>query len=138
MPRKKTLKGRMSGRKIREVAFYAGECCLEKKASEIVVLDLKKVVDVTDYFVIAQGFTDIHVRAVSQHLQEKLEEKYDLKPWHVEGFENGRWVLIDYVDFVVHVFQPETRQFYQLERLWADAGRFEIEDRTPEGKPAEF
>jgi len=55
-----------------------------------------------------------------------LRERHGVKPWHVEGLENGRWVLMDYVDFVVHIFQPDARQFYQLEKLWIDAGREEL------------
>ena len=85
MPRKKSLKGRMSARKIKELAFYAGQCCLEKKANDVIILDLKKISQITDYFVIAEGYTDIHVRAVSGHLEEQIQKKYDVKPWHVEG-----------------------------------------------------
>ena len=71
-------------------------------------------------------------RLLTQYQKEivpKLKERFGISPGHVEGFENARWVLLDYIDFVVHVFRPETRNFYQLERLWADAGRVEIEDR---------
>ena len=75
----------MSARKIKELAFYAGQCCLEKKANDVIILDLKKISQITDYFVIAEGYTDIHVRAVSGHLEEQIQKKYDVKPWHVEG-----------------------------------------------------
>ena len=128
MARKKALNGKLTKKKLREIVFSAGQLCLEKKASDVVVLDLKKISDVTDFFLIAEGYTDIHVRAISEHVIENLEKRFKLKPWHVEGMEYARWVLIDYVDFVIHIFQPETRNFYQLERLWADARRHEIAD----------
>ena len=84
---------------------------------------------------IAEGYTDIHVRAVSEHVVESLRKKFELKPLHIEGMESGRWVLIDYFDFVVHIFQPEPRKFYQLEKLWADAAQHEIADEEePLGK----
>lgn len=129
MARKKALNGKLTKKKLREIVFSAGQLCLEKKASDVVVLDLKKISDVTDFFLIAEGYTDIHIRAVSKHVIENLEKLFKLKPWHVEGMEYARWVLIDYVDFVIHIFQPETRNFYQLERLWADARRHEIADQ---------
>lgn len=128
MARKKALNGKLTKKKLRGIVFSAGQLCLEKKASDVVVLDLKKISDVTDFFLIAEGYTDIHIRAVSEHVIENLEKRFKLKPWHVEGMEYARWVLIDYVDFVIHIFQPETRNFYQLERLWADARRHEIAD----------
>ena len=128
MVRKKAIKGKLTSKKLREIVFSAGELCLEKKASDVVVLELKKISDVTDYFLIAEGYTDIHVRAVSEHVIETLQKRFKLKPWHVEGMEYARWVLVDYIDFVIHIFQPETRNFYQLERLWADAPQHEIAD----------
>ncbi len=128
MTRKKALNGKLTKKKLREIVFSAGQLCLEKKASDVVVLDLKKISDVTDFFLIAEGYTDIHVRAVSEHIIENLEKRFKLKPWHVEGMAYARWVLMDYIDFVIHIFQPETRNFYQLERLWTDAPRQEIAD----------
>lgn len=90
------------------------------KANELVVLDLRKLTDATDYFVIASGTSDAHVRGVAESVIEKLERRGH-HAHHVEGLTSGRWVLIDFVDFVVHLFHPETRAFYQLERLWDDA-----------------
>ena len=128
MARKKALNGKLTNKKLREIVFSAGQLCLEKKASDVVVLDLKKISDITDFFLIAEGYTDIHVRAVSEHIIENLEKRFKLKPWHVEGMAYARWVLMDYIDFVIHIFQPETRNFYQLERLWTGAPRQEIAD----------
>ena len=90
------------------------------KAVEVVALDLRKLSDATDYFLIASGTSDTHVRALARRLIEAFERE-NRRPHHVEGLSAGRWVLLDFVDFVVHVFHPTLRNFYQLERLWADA-----------------
>ncbi len=92
----------------------------DNKADDVVVLSLKGVSDMTDYFVIASGTSDTHVRALGEHVQEELK-KAGNSAHHVEGMTQGRWVLLDYVDFVVHLFHPTLRNFYQLERLWSDA-----------------
>jgi ribosome-associated protein len=101
-------------------ARRAAQLCLDNKAADVVMLDLKGVSDMTDFFVIASGTSDTHVRSTANHVMEELR-KEGVKVEHVEGLEQGRWVLLDYVDFVVHVFHPTLRQFYQLERLWGDA-----------------
>lgn len=75
----------------------------------------------TDFFLIASGTSDTHVRALGEHVQEDLKKATGATPHHVEGMLQGRWVLLDYVDFVVHLFHPTLRSFYQLERLWSDA-----------------
>lgn len=98
----------------------AAALCLDNKANDVVVLDLHGVTDMTDYFVIASGTSDTHVRSVAQHVEEALRRE-GVRPASVEGLTQGRWVLLDYVDFVVHVFHPSLREFYQLERLWGDA-----------------
>jgi ribosome-associated protein len=90
------------------------------KATDVVVLDLRRLSDATDYFVIASGTSDTHVRALAEHVIAACE-RAGLRAHHVEGLTAGRWVLIDFVDVVVHVFHPSLRRFYQLERLWADA-----------------
>ena len=101
-------------------AQRAAWLCLDRKASDVVVLDLSKVSTATDFFVIASGTSDTHVRAVAEHVVEELKKEGN-RVHHVEGLPSGRWVLLDYVDFVVHVFHPVLREFYQLERLWSDA-----------------
>jgi ribosome-associated protein len=102
------------------LAKRAARVALDSKATDVVVLDLKPVTDVTDFFVIASGTSDTHVRSVAEHVIEELKKDGHAVN-HVEGLTQGRWVLLDYVDFVVHVFHPTLRQFYQLERLWGDA-----------------
>lgn len=102
------------------LAKRAVELCREYKANDVFLLDLRGVSDMTDFFIVASGTSDTHVRSVGQHLIEDLK-KEGATAHHVEGIPQGRWVLLDFVDFVVHVFHPTLRQFYQLERLWGDA-----------------
>ncbi len=92
------------------------------KARDMVALDLRGLNDATDWFVIASGTSDAHVRGIAQSVQDRLTEA-GFKAHHVEGLRQGRWVLLDFVDIVVHLFHPEARAFYQLERLWNDAPR---------------
>ena len=116
-----------------EAAQRAAHAALDLKANDVVVLDLKGVTDMADYFIIASGTSDTHVRAVAQHVIEELG-KAGVPVHHEEGVTQGRWALLDYVDFVVHVFHPSLRQFYQLERLWSDAQVVPV--RPPEAAPA--
>lgn len=102
----------------------AAELALERKAHDVLILDLRGISSATDYFVIGGGTSDVQVKAIAEYLVEELK-KDDVRPQHIEGLPGGRWVLLDYVDFVVHVFHPQARNFYQLERLWGDAPRWE-------------
>lgn len=92
------------------------------------VLDLRGLSDFTDYFVIGHGSSDRQVLAIADAIEETLAKELRVKPDHVEGRRGGEWVLLDYIDFVVHVFVAEKRSFYALERLWGDAPRIEIPD----------
>jgi len=105
----------------------AVECALERKALDVVVLDLRGISSATDYFIVASGTSDVQVKAIADHVVDELRED-DVRPQHVEGTSGGRWVLIDYIDFVVHVFHPQARAFYQLENLWGDAPRWDVPD----------
>ncbi len=105
----------------------AAELALERKAQDVVGLDLKGISTATDYFLLATGQSDIQVRAIAEHLIDELK-KESIRPGRVEGLREGRWILVDYFDFVVHVFHPSVREFYQLERLWGDAPRQSFED----------
>jgi ribosome-associated protein len=98
----------------------AVEAIEDLKGNRVVVLDLRGLCDATDYFVIASGTSDTHVRGIADSVLEKLH-RHGLRAHHIEGLPGGRWVLLDFVDFVVHLFHPEMRSFYQLERLWSDA-----------------
>jgi len=109
----------------RTIARRAALFAAEKQASNIILLDLRKVTDFTDYFLICTGSVDVHVRAIVNHVEDSLQ-KLGWKPIHTEGSDTGKWVLLDYMHLVVHVFQPESRKYYSLERLWGDAPVVEV------------
>ncbi len=92
----------------------------ERKGLDVVLLDLRGISNATDHFLIATGTSDMHVRSIAEAVLEALREE-GARPDHIEGLRGGRWVLLDFIDFVVHVFHPAAREFYQLERLWGDA-----------------
>jgi ribosome-associated protein len=92
----------------------------DRKGAKVMVLDLRGLTGATDYFVIASGTSDAHVRGIADGVMDAMDANGQ-GTHHVEGLSHGRWVLLDFVDVVVHLFHPETRAFYQLERLWQDA-----------------
>lgn len=103
-----------------KLAREAADLALSRKAEDVVILDLRGLSTVTDFFVICSGSSDTHVKAISDAIEDGLESK-GVRKWHIEGYTHRRWVLLDYVDVVVHVFHHKTREFYLLERLWGDA-----------------
>ncbi len=109
------------------VASQIAKLAFSKKAFNVLIMDLREISPIADFFVIASGHTDTHVRAISDGIAEGLTKK-KIKPWHVEGYEHGRWVLLDFVDIVVHVFDEDTRNYYALERIWGDAPVIEAKD----------
>jgi ribosome-associated protein len=100
-----------------------------RKATGVIVLDLRKTAAFTDYFLICTGANARQVHAIADAVEEALKAK-KIRPTHVEGYQRAEWILLDYFDFVVHVFSSNARQFYGLERLWGEASRIEIAD-TP-------
>lgn len=106
------------------------ELCQDRNARQPLVLDLRGLSDATDYFIVASGDSDVHVRAIADHVRDGLASS-GLKPAGLEGERTARWVLIDYIDFVIHVFHPLLREFYQLERLWGDAPVMVLEEPPP-------
>jgi ribosome-associated protein len=104
----------------RQLALKAAELAASKKAEDIVLMDLRKVTNFADYFVLCTATSDVQMRAVADAIVEGLE-KIDHKVWHSEGYDMRSWILLDYVHIVIHVFLPETRQHYALEKLWGDA-----------------
>ena len=97
-------------------------CIQEKKGSGIVQINLTKAENsVCEFFIIAHGDSGTQVKAVARHIEEYLRKHYKIRPLHTEGYENAQWVLLDYNSVVVHIFQHETREYYKLEELWADA-----------------
>jgi ribosome-associated protein len=103
----------------------AAEAALSKKAYDLIALDLRDLDGVSDYFFICSAGSDVQVKAVAEAVEEKLRE-VGARPWHVEGLEGRRWVLLDYVEMVVHVFHEKTREYYMLDRLWGDARSIEL------------
>jgi ribosome-associated protein len=102
--------------------------CREKKAEEVTVLQLEKDSGAfTDYFVVCSGTNPRQIQAISDEVEERLE-KTGLRATHIEGYKQAEWVLLDYVDFVVHVFSEKARRYYDLERLWKSAKRMEAEE----------
>ena len=92
------------------------------KGKDIVKLDLRKIEDApADFFIICNGESTTQVKAISNNIFRRLKEEAATRPFHFEGLQNGKWVCIDYLSTVVHIFYPETRQFYELEALWSDA-----------------
>ena len=105
-----------------QLAATIAEGMLKRKAREVVTLDLSKLNNaVCNYFVICHGTSRTQLEAIADAVQEEVLKHEGGKPWHKEGFENAEWILLDYVDVVVHIFRQESRDFYQLEKLWADA-----------------
>jgi ribosome-associated protein len=95
----------------------------DKKGKKIVQLDLRNLGDApADFFIICEGDSNTHVKAISDSIRKKVQEEMQQSPAHIEGSSNSKWVLMDYFNTVVHVFYPETREFYELENLWSDAG----------------
>ena len=114
-----TFEGASDG-DVPEPVRRAAARALERKADEVIVLDVRGISTATDFFLIASGRSDVQVKAIAEHVIDGAKAEGQ-RPEHVEGLDQGRWVLIDYIDYVVHVFHPAVREFYQLETLWGDA-----------------
>ena len=112
---------------------------LEKKAANIVVMDLRKVNNsITDFFVICSGNTDTQIAAIADSVDEEVFKASKINPWHQEGRQNREWILLDYVDVVVHVFRKDRRKFYDLESLWGDAETTLIEESFEKEAPKQM
>ena len=111
------------------------ETLRDRKALDLVVIDLRGISDTADYFVLCSGTSEPHIRSLTDDLVEQLRGQGQ-RPWHVEGRQSLRWVLVDFVDVVVHIFGREAREFYALERLWGDAPATRLPDGWEEELPA--
>jgi ribosome-associated protein len=107
-----------------EKVKLALESALDKKAEEPVILDLRPLSSIADFFLIVSATSDIHARTIADEIGKRLKEK-GITPIHTEGYDNANWILIDYGDLIVHIFRPEYRELYSLESLWLDAPRIE-------------
>lgn len=110
----------------KKLAEEIGNLALSKKAEDVISIDVSKVSSSTNYFIICSAETGLQVRAIANAVRKGTPNK----PWHMEGMENENWVLLDYVDVVLHVFKTATREYYSLEKLWADAPITEIKDES--------
>jgi ribosome-associated protein len=102
----------------------------DRKAIDIVALDLRTVAGYTDFFVICSGNTDRQAKAIHDAIHKGLKDEHSLMPRRVEGVSEARWILMDYLDVVVHVFTPDTRDFYRLEALWGDVPRQDFDNQA--------
>jgi ribosome-associated protein len=102
------------------------QCADEKKAVNMIALDLREIASFTEFFVIASGTNQRQVQAIADEINEQLKKQLRRRPVRIEGYSTAEWVLLDYGDFVIHLFDKEARDFYDLERLWRDAKRVEI------------
>jgi len=127
-------------------AIIAAESAAEKKAENVVAIEVAELLVVTDFFVIATGKSDTQVKAIADEIEHGLLERGGIKPIGREGISEGKWILLDYGDLVIHVFQKPERDFYRLEKLWGDAPRLElapeianiVEEPTPSEPPVEL
>lgn len=108
------------------IAAHAVDAMAEKKATDIVVLDLRSVAAMADFFVIGTGGSDVQIRAIANGVMQRVKEECEERPWQREGMEALEWVVLDYVDVVIHIFNKEKREHYNIERLWGDADRSEV------------
>lgn len=110
----------------RDLMHLIAEACLEEKAQRMVILEVKDLTVLADYFIIVSGRSSIHVRSIVEHVEERLKEQ-GCNPLHRDGQQHGGWAVLDYNGVILHVFRPEERDYYDLEGLWGEAKRIEIE-----------
>jgi ribosome-associated protein len=118
---------------VRQMSVVAARAAAAKKGEDTVILAVEPLLKITDAFVITSGTNARQVRTIAEEVEEKVKAGGGPSPLRIEGLDDARWVLMDYGDFVVHVFLDEVRKFYDLERLWADAERWPFESREPVG-----
>ncbi len=121
VPSRGKEKKRLTANSAKSIARTVVDAFLDKKGTDILVMDLRGISGVADYFVISTGSSDTQIKALASAARELVKEKLGERPWHTEGFDHLQWVLLDYVDVVAHIFNEERRIFYDLERLWGDA-----------------
>jgi ribosome-associated protein len=115
----------------RKLALLCRDLADNKKAEDIVILDVREISSVTDYFVIVSGSSEPHLRAIVDEIRESLREEQDLRPKAIDGTLQAAWVVLDYFDVIVHVMRSDLRLRYDLETLWGDAPRVKARKRAP-------
>ncbi len=113
--------------KVEENVSCIIDLIMEMKGEEIVVLDLRGISSVSDFFILTTGNSNVHIKAIANEIRERMKKEKKAIPWHAEGYEAQKWILLDYVDIVVHIFDSETRAYYMLEKLWEDAKSQQVE-----------
>jgi len=121
------VRKRPRAKKLTAEVSRAVQAVLDKKGADVVVLDLRNTPAFTDFFVLCSGNSQRQVKAIADAVEETLRAA-KLRPAHIEGYDRADWILMDYFSFIVHVFTPQTRSFYALERLWGDAERIDVSD----------
>ena len=111
--------------RVLELARFAADAAADKKASDVVVLDIRSLTVVADYFIICSGNSNTQVQAIAKNVRDKMEKR-GVHMKSMEGYDEARWVLLDFGDMVIHVFRQEEREFYNLERVWGDAQQLSI------------
>jgi ribosome-associated protein len=113
-----------------EIAGQLARLAAERRAQDVLILDLRGLSGACDYFVLATGLSEPHLAGLADHLEDAFAAD-GIRPWHVEGRQNRKWILLDFVDVVVHLFQADTREYYRLENLWSEAPREKIRSIDP-------
>jgi ribosome-associated protein len=129
----KKSRGETRSRRLSGDVAKAVSAALDKKAFDVLVLDLRHTPAFTDFFLLCSGQNTRQVQAIADAVEEALRAAR-IRPAHVEGYKRAEWILMDFFTFIVHVFTPQTRDFYSLERLWGDAERIEVSDEPHHGK----
>ena len=125
MPKQKKSKNNPTGSQLH--AQQISELMLEKKALDIIIIDVRKITTLTDFFVVCTSESEPQSRAITNHINLSMKKK-GIESWHIEGYQHLDWVLIDYIHIVTHIFSKETREYYEFERLWADGVITKVRD----------
>ena len=125
MPKQKKSRSNPTGSQ--NDAQRISELMMEKKAIDIIIIDVRKITTLTDFFVVCTSESEPQTRAITNHINQKMKEE-GVRSWHIEGYEHLNWVLVDFVNIVVHIFSKDTREYYEFERLWADGTITKVQD----------
>lgn len=112
------------------------QAAVDRRAEDVLIMDMRGLMTICDFFVVCSGRSRLHVEAIAEEVEEQLRQE-GLRPWHLEGIPDATWVIADYGDVVVHIFQPQARAFYNLEGLWGDARRLEVPEPAAAAPPSQ-